>query len=250
MGGGAIDNEYQVSSGILDFQQNFWQNGNSEIDINNAYDGLMFRIDPRVSLVNQPFQFWMRSGTTYYPLSNINSSGAYITTSDEKLKNNIQPIKQDKSLERIKNINICSYFYNHQDEKTSKKNIGIIAQQIQNVNPHAVHIHTNLDNTTNLSISYNDIFLHNINATKEIIRRLEIIENSLTIPDQQPILVNQNGYINEKIIIDEPNAINNINNDKIIYLEQKLLEAEEKINSLTDSLTKVINYINKKKIII
>ena len=49
---------------------------------------------------------------------------------------------------RILNTEIVSYFYNHASEddiKQNKKSIGIIAQDLQTINPHCVLEHTNIE---------------------------------------------------------------------------------------------------------
>jgi hypothetical protein len=87
-----------------------------------------------------------------------------------------------------------SYFYNHASEddiKAGKKSIGVIAQEHQLVNPHCVLEHTNLEETKNLGIAYQEIFLHNINATKELHQRIVKIEESLNLPLAPPPLVRQ-----------------------------------------------------------
>jgi hypothetical protein len=154
----------------INIENNFWTTNGGVIDSTNL--GLMYRID--ASNIYYPFQWWYRAAnsTTNILLAYLNtSSSGLITTSDRNLKNTIIEVNQGKSLSRILNTNIVSYFYNHasdDDVKQGKKSIGVIAQDLQTNNPHCVLEHKNLDDTTNLGVSYNDIFLHNINATKEL----------------------------------------------------------------------------------
>ena len=150
-GSAGITNEYGVHAQIINLENNFWAT-NGITDCNTSYNGTMLRLDNRT--YNQYYQFWLRIGSTYSLLAYLTSSSSgLITTSDEKLKHSIEPIKQDKSLTRILNTNICSFFYNHASEddiKQNKKSIGIVAQQVALSNPHCVYEHNNLDDIRNV----------------------------------------------------------------------------------------------------
>ena len=252
-GAGGITNEFSVNAQILNIENNFWTN-NGISDINTGLWGTMFRQDNR-SGVNQPYQFFLRTNaTTYTLLAYLNSSSSgLITTSDEKLKNNIQPIKMDKSLERIKNITISSFFYNHaseEDIKDNKKSIGVVAQNVQIVNPHAVYEHTNLDDTKNLSVSYNDLFLHGLNSIKELDRRLSLIENNLSSISDTPALTNvelieESKTYNTPIPQDDRNLNDLI--ERINILENQIISQQNQINEHQKIILLLKKNINKLK---
>jgi hypothetical protein len=192
-GSGGLTNEFPVHAQVINLENNFWPT-NGIADCNTAYDGTMLRLDNR-TIINQYYQFWKRSGSTYSLLAYLNSSSSgLIATSDRNLKNTIQAIKCDKSLNSILNTNICSFFYNHASEddiKENRKSIGVIAQDLQTVNPHCVLQHKNLDETTNLGVSYNDLFLHNINATKQLFAIIQGIDTRLKVVEGIDIDLNE-----------------------------------------------------------
>ena len=97
----------------------------------------------------------------------LNSNGAFHQLSDRRMKKiYVLPLKQDDSLNIIKNLEACEYNYIDND---FKKSIGFIAQDIEIIDPLAVSKHDDI-----LSINYNNLFIHNINATKKL---YEIIQN-------------------------------------------------------------------------
>jgi hypothetical protein len=237
-GNAVIFNEFAYGN-IFDFDMNLRNSGR-----NTSFYGLMFRLDARYD-GTQAFQFISRNANSNVEniISYINSTGDYIKSSDATKKNNIVILNQEKSYERIKNTDIYSYFYNNQSEddiKQNRKCIGVLAQEIQNSNKHCIQEYTNSDNTKNLAVDYNSLFLHNMNATRLIIKKLEKIENSLTIPDNPP-LIKQNG-----IIIEESININDLLN-RINILENQIILQQNQINEHQKIILLLKKNINKLK---
>jgi hypothetical protein len=116
------------------------------------------------------------------------TSGGYYATSDATLKNNINNLNQAHSLERILNITPRSYKFNGNDKDIF---IGIIAQEISPNMPNALS-ETPISGlkdqptTSHYQVNYNDIFIHNVNATKELHK---IIQEQATIISNQEIRI-------------------------------------------------------------
>jgi hypothetical protein len=97
-------------------------------------------------------------------------SGATNCTSDERLKDNVTPIKN--SLDKIKSVKGVDFVWNEDSLSPGKKSIGVIAQDIQKVFPTAV-----IENDDGyLSVDYAVLVSPLIEATKEIDRNIQILE--------------------------------------------------------------------------
>ena len=98
--------------------------------------------------------------------------------SDESLKSNIKDLDIIKSLTFVLSLEAKSFIYNQ------RESIGFIAQEEQQLNKHCVissklaqekgKEHKNL-----LSLSYNDLFIHNINAMKGLVEIIEAQHNKI-----------------------------------------------------------------------
>ena len=100
------------------------------------------------------------------------SSGAltaanFVTTSDKRLKSEIQPIKE--GIEVIKKFSSYSYI------KSGEKESGFIAQEVKEVIPHAVYE----NNDGYLSMSDRSVLAHMHKAILELEERLVAIEEKL-----------------------------------------------------------------------
>ncbi|CRK89600.1 CLUMA_CG003248, isoform A [Clunio marinus] len=130
---------------------------------------------------------------------NVKVSGHIIQPSDERVKNNICELNCKDQLENINQIRIVKYQYdqsfagnNELDSKTY--HTGIIAQELKNILPDAVHNGGNvrLANGTNidnfLQVNKDRIFMENIGAVKQLVKitdnlekRIENLENHHTV---------------------------------------------------------------------
>lgn len=99
-----------------------------------------------------------------------NTGGEYVAGSDIKLKDDIKPILD--SLEKLKNIQGKSYLFKKQG-LNGRRNLGLIAQEIQNIFPEVVF---NLDDDT-LGISYSSLIPVLINAINELHQKVIDLEN-------------------------------------------------------------------------
>ena len=112
------------------------------------------------------------SGVGYFNMT----SGVYTATSDERLKENINSIDEAVSIDVIKKLEPKTYNYKSDLEK--KECVGFLAQDVMKISPKSVEAHDNqhaqVENM--LTLNKDDLFTHNVNATKNILTRLEVIE--------------------------------------------------------------------------
>ena len=94
-------------------------------------------------------------------------AGSYSTSSDKRLKSEIEPIKE--GLEVIKQFSSYTYI------KSGKKESGFIAQEVKEVIPHAVHE----NDEGYLSMSDRGVLAHMHKAILELDKRLQAIEDKI-----------------------------------------------------------------------
>ena len=107
------------------------------------------------------------SNLTFNSSSGALTASNFVTTSDKRLKSEIQPIKE--GLEIIKQF--TSYNYIKHNERES----GFIAQEVKEVIPHAVYE----NNQGYLSMSDRSVLAHMHKAILELEQRLVAIEEKL-----------------------------------------------------------------------
>ena len=92
------------------------------------------------------------------------------------MKENINSIDEAASIDVIKKLEPKTYNYKSDLEK--KECVGFIAQDVMKISPNSVEAHDNqyaqVENM--LTLNLNDLFTHNVNATKNILTRLEVVE--------------------------------------------------------------------------
>jgi len=102
---------------------------------------------------------------------------AYSTSiSDAKLKDNVKII--DNALEKVKQLNGVSYIWNKGSRK-GKKDLGVIAQEVQKVLPEIVHEKEMrlLDGETYKTVDYEKLTAVLIESVKELSAKVEALEN-------------------------------------------------------------------------
>ena len=108
------------------------------------------------------------SFTIYHNLMDINSdlevNGActatsHPTSSDLRLKKNINEITNDKSNEIIDNIKV--YSFNLKSDSSERTHYGVIAQELQNIAPELVY--EDKSDEKYLSVNYTELIPHMIN---------------------------------------------------------------------------------------
>ena len=108
--------------------------------------------------------------------SNITATGnitaqAVISTSDERLKENIKPIEKTN----IQNLDAVEY--NFKADKDKKKRYGLIAQQLEKIDESLVHI--DVDGTK--GINYIDMIALLVKENQNLTKRIEKMEKMLNI---------------------------------------------------------------------
>ena len=108
---------------------------------------------------------------------NILASGTITENSDERLKENLEPI--DSALDKVKQISGYTYTRNDLEDK-DKRHLGVIAQDVLKVVPEAVHG----SEDTKYSVAYGSLVSVLIEAIKEqdtkiemLTKRIETLEN-------------------------------------------------------------------------
>jgi len=164
-----------------------------------------FRWRTRVEQGGGYFQFYRRNGSNWNVMGEIHpTSGQYIAFSDVRFKQNIERLNPVKSLEKILKTNLYSYEFKHDP---SSRHIGVLAQEYKETNRHAINIMRNVEEEEkkegeeNLGVAYNDIFIHNVNATKELYKIIEQQQKEIdalkeTINKQNETLKNIIEYLN------------------------------------------------------
>lgn len=120
------------------------------------------------------------------------TAGGWVNTSDRRCKHEIQDIKTSRSLERILQCRPKRYKRVYpenpaipvSDEIKNQICIGLIAQEVQEYNPHAVSEWDDRDATEEsekkkLGVNYNDFVIHLIGAVQELHKRNEQLEQEL-----------------------------------------------------------------------
>ena len=105
------------------------------------------------------------------------------TTSDRRLKDNIKPLELD--IERYKLLKPVSYNYKNQEDKTK---VGLIAQDVMKVCGEALTFNDNENmkieeegdiEGIQMGMDYNAITVLNVDIIKQLISRIEVLENEL-----------------------------------------------------------------------
>jgi hypothetical protein len=165
------------------FEMNYYNNGN----YNDVYDGLCLNMSLNPTY---KFGFYSRTSATNSLLAFFDSAGTLTQSlSDEREKTNIEPINIKNSYDKIMKLNTYKFNWKNLEDKTTD-NIGVLAQEISTITNKATRLtdfqHNLIDGTSTmrLRVSYQDLFVHNINATKYLAStttaNFSKIENSLT----------------------------------------------------------------------
>jgi hypothetical protein len=106
------------------------------------------------------------SGTYNYRGAFANNTGTYSSVSDKRLKKNIEPIQY--GLKDVLKFKPVSYFMENQNEDIDKKNLGFLAQDIEDIVPEIVNIQSSNDSNYIYSLQYSSIIPILIKAIQEL----------------------------------------------------------------------------------
>jgi hypothetical protein len=137
-------------------------------------------------------QIWAAETYIYYngALSAFTQAGGWVNVSDEREKEDIQPLKTDKSLERVMALKPKHYRRKFNDtvnpvpeKDKEKRHVGFIAQEVKQSNPHCISTWCNEevkndeteDDGSRLGMMYNDITVHLVGAVQEQQKQIDVL---------------------------------------------------------------------------
>ena len=117
------------------------------------------------------------SGTYNYRGAFANSTGVYSSVSDKRLKKLIEPIQY--GLDDVLKFKPVSYFMENQNEDIDKRNLGFIAQDLEDIIPEIV----NVPSTSNAvySLQYSSIIPILIKAVQELNDKIVSLNNTSNV---------------------------------------------------------------------
>jgi hypothetical protein len=127
---------------------------------------------------NGSFNVYLLSGTS-----------GWLTVSDVREKEDIQLLKTDKSLQRVLALRPYHYRRKYYDSATpveeeikQKRQIGFLAQDVKESNPHCVNTWCNKevkceeDDGERFSLNYNDYVIHLVGAVQEQAKYIDVLQ--------------------------------------------------------------------------
>jgi hypothetical protein len=136
-------------------------------------NGMIITSNAAASNANHVLQMYCGSTRLYWfdTLGNHTSLNSVSALSDNRLKTNIQPI--ENCLDKVMNLN--GIYFNWTDpERSSKRNIGLIAQNVQDVVPELVN-----DSDEYLSVNYSQMVAVLIGAIQEQQKQIDELKAKL-----------------------------------------------------------------------
>ncbi len=103
------------------------------------------------------------------------SASSYVELSDIRVKENIEPVSESYSLEKILQIDVKTYNYIKDTDK--KKQTGVIAQQLEEIFPEAIYLKDKEDVNSIKSVKYTQMVPHLINCIKELYKEVQELKN-------------------------------------------------------------------------
>jgi hypothetical protein len=177
-------------------------------------------VNPGVSW--QGCEFWTSTTAWYHngAFASALTGTGWVNVSDARCKKDIKPLSTKKSLQRILQCR-TTYYHRTIEEETKdgtipisqedvdRVHIGLIAQEVNDFNPHCVSEWETRDKEKRFGIQYNDFVIHLIGAVQE----------------QHAIITAQQAKIEE-----QSTAINTLN---------------DSVKTLTEHLTQLTNLVNE-----
>jgi len=142
----------------------------------------------------------------------VREAGAWVAmgaaVSDKRLKENIKPLSGKEILDRLAKIN--TYSYTMKNDKTGRKQYGVIAQELSDTFPELVD-GTPDDSDNMMSVRYISLIAPMIEATKELKAENDMLKNNIkalkTAQNETKIMLKN---INEQITLLNRAAGNNV----------------------------------------
>ena len=115
-----------------------------------------------------------RDGTTVGSITQGSSSTTYNTTSDARLKENIEPIND--GVEKLMAMNPVTFTWKSDPDKKTQQ--GFIAQDMQDISPESVNI---LDGQDMLGMDYGRITPIIVSALQDAMKRIQELEEKINV---------------------------------------------------------------------
>jgi hypothetical protein len=188
----------QIYGGRSDFAWNYSylaiQVQNNQVLNSGTYRGADFYIDHDGCHIKNKLEFLYEADPAsqwkIYPLGNmrlgfyrgalqafVDYNGSWVALSDARKKINIKTLDPEKSLVEITRLRPVAYHLTTQPQGFTKKSIGFIAQEVEEVNPHCVSTLDDDDSTKLLS--YQDLFTHALNAIKALSQKVTVLSRRI-----------------------------------------------------------------------
>jgi len=103
-----------------------------------------------------------------------NTNNSYTAISDVTLKENIVPASEQ--WDNIKNIEVVNYNFKEETGHETHKQLGVIAQQVEEVSPGLV----NTDEEGLKSVNYSVLYMKSVKALQEAMARIESLESRIS----------------------------------------------------------------------
>ena len=124
-----------------------------------------------------------KSASNVFNIVNNNNAGVYMDsgsnsftgTSDERLKKNIEEIK-DESNEKVKQLRPVTYQWKHQTH--DKSQAGFIAQEVEKVLPELVKENDSIDGAKYKGVSSDDLIPYLVKYVQKLRKKLEILKET------------------------------------------------------------------------
>lgn len=150
-----------------------------QVDVSNSAAGCFLRVSRNIGSANSVAAFWGTDGEARVrgdgDLENTNNR--YTGLSDIKFKQNIEDASSQ--WDDIKSIRVRKYELISNPER---KQIGVIAQEVEEVSPGLVieRVHDEDTGETAKSVAYSVLYMKAVKALQEAIERIEILEAANT----------------------------------------------------------------------
>ena len=144
-------------------------------------------------------------------------------SSDIRLKHNVQPLQND--LDKILNLQGVSYYWNDSETHGDRKQVGVIAQEVEKVYPELVET----DNQGMKSVNYSHFVAPLIEAVKTLYNRLTGVEATPVNQAREIASKADKAVVDAKV--QQLETENKAKDQKIKELEQRLERIEKSLKS-------------------
>jgi len=119
------------------------------------------------------------SGTYDYRGAFANNTGVYSSVSDKRLKKLIEPIQY--GLNDVLKFKPVSYFMENQNQDIDKRNLGFIAQDLEDIIPEIVNVPSSNDSNAVYSLQYSSIIPILIKSIQELNDKIVSLNNTSNV---------------------------------------------------------------------